>query len=71
MGLLFRVVSPRMVAGFVIEGDKVTLTAPILAWLYGKSLHEVMFLCRRNRWNVTPLEDRIDNDKWSIVGGEK
>jgi len=51
--MLVRVVSPRFVAGLVIENDRCTEAAPILRWAIGKYAHELRAYFRARGWRAT------------------
>ncbi len=50
-GTWWRIEAPHFCAGFRLnKDDLVDHGAPILRWLYGKSLSEVMRICQRQQW---------------------
>jgi hypothetical protein len=56
---LYRIESPRFVAGFTTRYAIVDQTAPILRWLVGSHLAWVKDCCRRKQWKLEgPLLNR-------------
>lgn len=53
METLVRVEAPHFVAGFVVDGDVVTLCAPILKkHLLGKTVRQARKIIERQRWRA-------------------
>ena len=57
---LVRVVAPHFVAGLVIEQQRATVTAPILAWARGKHEDELREAFRRKGWRASIVKERPD-----------
>ena len=55
--LLFRVVAPFCVAGFVVDPkDRMVVeAAPIIKYLIGRSMREAVLYCRGRGWDVQLL----------------
>jgi hypothetical protein len=51
--LLVRVVAPHFVAGLIVQDDRCTEAAPILAWAIGKGAGELRVYFARKGWRAT------------------
>ena len=50
--------APHFCCGILIEDGRVTVTAPIVGWMKGKTLGEVKSYCARKGWHVTMMDER-------------
>jgi hypothetical protein len=50
---LIQIAAPHFCAGAVLSDDRVSRSAPILAWMRGQSLDQMRVHCRRKRWLLT------------------
>ena len=48
--MTIRIVAPHFVAGIILSTGRVITAAPILAYMLGWSMSEVVTYCRRRRW---------------------
>jgi hypothetical protein len=48
--------APHFYCGVEVENGRVTIAAPIVGWMKGKTLIEVMDYCHRKGWRVTMPE---------------
>jgi hypothetical protein len=53
--LLVRVVAPHFVAGLVMQGDRCTHAAPILAWAVGRSRKALQAAFARQGWTASVI----------------
>jgi len=78
--MLYRVVGPDFVAGLILdETGKVIRTAPILAWLVGKSDAVLLNVVHRKGWRIsdvwlfdasgTPLQRAAGNRQFKHILG--
>lgn len=52
---------PHFYCGVSVENGRVTTTAPIVAWMQGKTVPEVEAYCRRKGWRASVTErDRVE-----------
>lgn len=47
---IYRVEAPHFVAGFIVKGERVKTTAPIISRFKGKSIDWVRSYCRDHNW---------------------
>lgn len=57
---MFRVEAPNFVAAFVVKAGKVTVAAPILWRLKGKTFSWAQAYCRRLGWTVILMNEGAD-----------
>lgn len=50
--ILYRITSPRFVAGIIIEDGRVTETAPIIYWLRGKPVEDLKTILVKYGWKI-------------------
>lgn len=50
--------APHFCCGVGIENGRVSVAAPIVGWMKGKTVSEVTQYCRRKGWHITMMDNR-------------
>jgi hypothetical protein len=53
---LFQIKAPHFTAGIILEDGKTIKTAPIIRYMKGWSVPEVLHYCRKNAWTCIEVE---------------